>query len=121
MEFELPSSRHHVRDVLPSDEPGLLHLFEVSEDYFVADTGLPAGPGDVQSLLYGLPEGADVRDKQILVVEDPAGELVGLVDLVLHYPFTLTDPEDVPGARADRGTGPCEGAVLRAELRLDAA
>jgi GNAT superfamily N-acetyltransferase len=181
MEFELPSSHHRVRDVLPSDESGLLHLFEASEDYFVAATGLPAGPGDVQSLFYGLPEGADVRDKQILVVENPDGELVGLVDLVLHYPepdacavglfllrpdtrrhglgsaltaallerasaggvrritatvptgwepgrafltarsFTLADPEDVPGARANRNTGPRESTVLRAELRLDSA
>jgi GNAT superfamily N-acetyltransferase len=181
MEIELPSSRHRVSDVLPSDEPGLLRLFEASEDYFVAATGLPAGPGDVQSLFYGLPEGADVRDKQILVVEAPSGELVGLVDLVLHHPdpdacavglfllrpdarrrglgsalaaalleraaeggvqrvtatvpdgwepglaflaarsFTLSDPEDVPGARANRNTGPREAAVRRAELRLDAA
>ena len=179
MEFELPPSHHRVRDILPSDEPGLLRLFEASEDYFVAATGLPAAPGDVQSLYYGLPEGADVRDKQILVVEDPAGELIGLVDLVLHYPapdacavglfllrpdarrhgigsaltaallarasaggvrritatvpdgwepgkafltarsFTLTGPEDIPGARANRNTGPQESTVLRAELRLD--
>lgn len=182
MEFALPSSHHRVRDVLPSDEPGLLQLFEASEDYFVAATGLPAGPGDVQSLFYGLPEGADVRDKQLLVVEAEDGELVGLVDLVLHYPapdacavglfllrpdarrhglgsalaaalleraaaggvrritatvpadweagrafltarsFTLTDAETAaPGARAHRNTGPRESAVLRAELRLDAA
>jgi GNAT superfamily N-acetyltransferase len=181
MEFELPSSRHTVRDVLPADEPELIRLFDACEDYFAAATGLPAGPGDVQSLFYSLPDGADVRDKQVLVVEAPSGELVGLVDLVLHYPdpdacavglfllrpdarrhglgsalaaallqraadggvrritatvpegwepgraflaarsFTLSEPEAVPGARANRNTGPREGTVLRAELRLDAA
>ncbi|GGS37531.1 hypothetical protein Snoj_67630 [Streptomyces nojiriensis] len=75
-----------IRDAGPNDEADLLVLFRACEDYFEAATGLPSGPGDVQSLFYSLPDGADWDDKHILVVVDEAGSTAGLVEAVLGYP-----------------------------------
>jgi Acetyltransferases, including N-acetylases of ribosomal proteins len=86
MAFELHVGRHLVREAEPADEPALQELFQACADYFEAATGLPPGPGDVQSLCYSLPEGADWADKHILVITAPDGEAVGLVDAVLRHP-----------------------------------
>ena len=75
-----------VREIEPADEPALWELFQASAGYFEAATGLPPGPADVQSLFYGLPEGAQWDDKRILVVTDEDGAVVGVVDAVLHHP-----------------------------------
>lgn len=75
-----------VREQLePDDEPAVLELFADCSDWFEATTGLPSGPGDVQSLFYALPEGADIDDKRLFLVlsED---RVIGLVDAVLRYP-----------------------------------
>lgn len=78
---------HHlvVRDAEPADEPAVLALFEACGDWFTAATGLPSGPGDLQSLFYALPEGADPDGKRILLAE-AGGAVVGVVDVVLHHP-----------------------------------
>lgn len=89
--IDVPGERVLVREPLPSDEAPLLDLFEACEDWFVAATGLPSGPGDVQSLFYGLPEGAEPDDKVLLVLERD-GVVTGLVDAVRNHP--------VPGAVA---------------------
>ncbi|QNP73497.1 GNAT family N-acetyltransferase [Streptomyces roseirectus] len=81
---------HTVRDAQPADEPALWSLFQACADYFEAATGLPPAPGDVQSLFYGLPEGADWDDKRILVATDADGTVVALADVVMRYPA----PED---------------------------
>ncbi|MFF4499550.1 GNAT family N-acetyltransferase [Streptomyces sp. NPDC001401] len=74
-----------VREMRPEDEPGVAALFASCEDYFVAATGNPALPGDVQSLYYALPEGADFDQKRLLVMCRGAS-VVGLVDVVDRHP-----------------------------------
>lgn len=81
----MPGERVLVRDLAPGDEEALLTLFEECEDWFVAATGLPSGPGDVQSLCYALPEGADAGDKVLLVLERD-GVVAGVVDAVRDHP-----------------------------------
>ncbi|MGW2636139.1 GNAT family N-acetyltransferase [Streptomyces sp. NPDC001348] len=82
---DVPGERVVVREPVPADEGPLLDLFEACEDWFVAATGLPSAPGDVQSLFYALPEGARPEDKVLLVVERD-GVVTGLVDAVLDHP-----------------------------------
>ncbi|WP_405556457.1 GNAT family N-acetyltransferase [Streptomyces sp. NBC_01171] len=82
---ELPGERVLLREPGPADEAALLRLFEECEDWFTAATGLPSAPGDVQSLYYALPEGADPGDKVLLLVERN-GEVAGLVDAVRDWP-----------------------------------
>ncbi|MFF9396414.1 GNAT family N-acetyltransferase [Streptomyces griseoluteus] len=82
---ELPGERVLLREPGPADEAALLRLFEECEDWFTAATGLPSAPGDVQSLYYALPEGADPGDKVLLLVER-GGEVAGLVDAVRDWP-----------------------------------
>ena len=74
-----------VRDFLPEDEPGVQALFAAGEDYFVAATGGPSTPGDVQSLFYALPNGAEPDAKRLLVVVCDE-VVIGLVDVVLDHP-----------------------------------
>ncbi|WP_165990296.1 GNAT family N-acetyltransferase [Streptomyces sp. YIM 98790] len=80
-----------LRGLEPADEPAVLALYERCTDWFRRATGLPPGPGDVQSLYYALPEGADFDRKRLLVVESGAapgapGDIVGLIDAVLGHP-----------------------------------
>jgi GNAT superfamily N-acetyltransferase len=74
-----------LRDLEPEDEPDVLRLFAECDDWFQAATGHLSGPGDVQSLHYSLPPGADFEQKRLLVAEAQGG-LIGFVDLVLGYP-----------------------------------
>ncbi|MCF3133719.1 GNAT family N-acetyltransferase [Streptomyces olivochromogenes] len=83
--IDVPGGRALVREPGPADEAALLTLFEDCEDWFLAATGLPSGPGDVQSLFYALPAGAEPEDKTLLLVE-VAGNVVGLVDAVRNHP-----------------------------------
>ncbi|MFE9447649.1 GNAT family N-acetyltransferase [Streptomyces sp. NPDC006739] len=83
--IDVPGERVVVREPGPADEAPLLALFEECEDWFVAATGLPSGPGDVQSLFYSLPEGASPDDKVLLVVERD-GVVTGLLDAVRNHP-----------------------------------
>ncbi|HZF90576.1 GNAT family N-acetyltransferase [Streptomyces sp.] len=107
--------RIKVRDFVPEDEPGVLELFAACEDWFVAATGQPSGPGDVQSMYYALPPGCAPERKRLLVLE-AEGRVTGLVDAVLGHP----DPQScavgcwllAPHWRR-RGIG---GAVARALL-----
>ncbi|MFD8674400.1 GNAT family N-acetyltransferase [Streptomyces seoulensis] len=82
---DLPGERVLLREPGPADEAALLKMFEECEDWFTAATGLPSAPGDVQSLYYALPEGADPGDKVLLLVER-GGEVAGLVDAVRDWP-----------------------------------
>ncbi|MYU51650.1 MULTISPECIES: GNAT family N-acetyltransferase [Streptomyces] len=81
----LGNQRIQVRDLEPRDENDVLALFGAAEDWFVAATGRPAAPGDVQSLYYGLPEGAAFEDKALLVITAD-GRVVGVIDAVLRHP-----------------------------------
>ena len=96
-----------VREMLPEDEPGVAALFAACEDYFVAATGGPALPGDVQSLFYALPEGADFDQKRLSVMCRGA-DVVGLVDAVDRHPEVESCSVGVflvaPG-RGARGSG----------------
>ncbi|MFE1880802.1 GNAT family N-acetyltransferase [Streptomyces diastatochromogenes] len=83
--IDVPGERVVVREPGPADEVPLLTLFAECEDWFVAATGLPSGPGDVQSLFYSLPEGASPDDKVLLVLERD-GVVAGLVDAVRDHP-----------------------------------
>lgn len=74
-----------VRELEPPDEPAVQALFEACDDWFEAATGEPSMPGDVQGLYYSLPEAAELDAKRILVV-CREGDVVGLVDAVLHHP-----------------------------------
>lgn len=69
----------------PDDEPGILELFASCDDWFEAVTGVPSGPGDVQSLFYALPEGASFEDKRLFTVRD-GEKIIGLIDAVLGHP-----------------------------------
>ncbi|MFG2792677.1 GNAT family N-acetyltransferase [Streptomyces sp. NPDC048419] len=75
-----------VREMRPEDEAGVGRLFVACEDYFVAATGAPALPADVQSLYYALPESADFEQKRLLAVCRAADDVVGLVDVVDRHP-----------------------------------
>lgn len=108
-----------MRELEPADEAAVLALFAESAEYFLAATGLPSGPGDVQSLYYALPAGADPAAKQLLVIESD-GQLVGIVDIVVGHPtadaascglFLLA-----PSARR-RGVGSAVAAELLATAR----
>ncbi|GAA2048857.1 hypothetical protein GCM10009839_63200 [Catenulispora yoronensis] len=87
MRIELAVDGHPVtvRDLEPADEDGVLALFIACEDWFVAATGQPSAPGDVQSAFYSLPEGSDLDDKVLLVIET-RGRVVGFVDAVRRCP-----------------------------------
>lgn len=74
-----------IRDLMPEDEAEVLALFDAAEEWFIAATGQPAAPGDVQSLYYTLPEGAQFDDKVLLVIT-ASNRIVGVVDAVLHHP-----------------------------------
>lgn len=76
-----------VRDLEPADEQAVLDVFTACEDWFVAETGQPSAPGDVQSAFYAIPEGSDFEDKVLLVIET-GGEVVGFIDAVRRYPHT---------------------------------
>ncbi|MEU6093520.1 GNAT family N-acetyltransferase [Streptomyces sp. NPDC047079] len=78
--------RYLVREAAPDDEPGVLALFEAAGAYVEAATGLPSGPGDLQSLYYSLPPGADWQDKLVLVVTEDGGPVVGIIDAVRRHP-----------------------------------
>lgn len=60
-------------------------LFAAGEDYFVAATGGTSTPGDLQSLFYALPNGAEPDAKRLLVVVCDE-VVIGLVDVVLDHP-----------------------------------
>jgi len=75
-----------VREMRPEDEAGVGRLFAACEDYFVAATGAPALPADVQSLYYALPDGADFEQKRLLVVCRGEDDVVGLADVVDRCP-----------------------------------
>ncbi|RAJ63169.1 RimJ/RimL family protein N-acetyltransferase [Streptomyces sp. PsTaAH-130] len=83
--LEVPGERVVVRELAPADEAPLIRLFEECEDWFLAATGLPSAPGDVQSLYYGLPEGAHPENKVLLVLERD-GVVAGVVDAVREHP-----------------------------------
>ncbi|MGW2487836.1 GNAT family N-acetyltransferase [Streptomyces sp. NPDC001606] len=83
--IDVPGERVLVRELGPADEGPLLRLFEECEDWFLAATGLPSGPGDVQGLYYALPEGASPDDKVLLVLERD-GVVAGVVDAVRNHP-----------------------------------
>jgi len=87
MRIEIPIDGHTVvvRDLDPADEDGVLAVFTASEDWFVAATGQPSGPGDLQSSYYSLPPGSDFDDKVLLVIEAD-GAIVGFIDAVRRYP-----------------------------------
>lgn len=69
----------------PEDEPGVAEVLGACDDYLVAATGSPALPADVQSLFYALPDGADYRQKHLLVLCDGAA-VIGVVDAVEGHP-----------------------------------
>lgn len=78
-----------VRDLEPADEPAVLAVFNASDDWFLAATGQPSAPGDVQSAYYSLPEGHEFDDKVLLVIEANR-EIVGFVDALRRYPHTAS-------------------------------
>jgi GNAT superfamily N-acetyltransferase len=112
----LPEHELTIREVQPADESAVLEVLTASADYFTAATGLPAAPGDLQSLYYALPDGAEWDDKLILIAVSGTG-VVGVIDAVLRYP----GPADCsvglflihPGARRS-GLGAAACAVLLA-------
>ncbi|MFH8341099.1 GNAT family N-acetyltransferase [Streptomyces sp. AM6-12] len=83
--LDVPGERVLVRELGPADEAPLIRLFEECEDYFLAATGLPSAPGDVQSLCYALPEGAH-PDAKVLLVLERDGVVAGVVDAVRDHP-----------------------------------
>ncbi|MFF4185152.1 GNAT family N-acetyltransferase [Streptomyces sp. NPDC001691] len=74
-----------VRPMLPEDEAAVSRVLAACDDYFLAATGSPALPADVQSLYYSLPDGADFDQKHLLVLCD-GSEVVGVVDAVADCP-----------------------------------
>ena len=116
-----------VRDLEPADEQAVLAVFTASDDWFLAATGQPSAPGDVQSAYYSLPEGYEFDDKVLLVIE--AGrEIVGLHRRAAPLPAHrlgrhrhVPDPPGVPAARdrARGGPGTVARAAVEAGLRPD--
>ena len=78
-----------VRDLEPADEQAVLAVFTASDDWFLAATGQPSAPGDVQSAYYSLPEGYEFDDKVLLVIEADR-EVVGFIDALRRYPHTAS-------------------------------
>lgn len=85
IDFRVGKAAISVRDLDPEDEDAVLDVFTACEDWFVAETGRPSVPADVQSALYALPAGSDVDDKVLLVIEAD-GAVVGFIDAVLRDP-----------------------------------
>lgn len=77
-----------IRQFEPADEPAVARLLTDSADWFEFATGNPPADGDVQSLFYSLPEGADADDKRVLVVVPMSAEdeVIGLVEAVVRHP-----------------------------------
>ncbi|MGH3940860.1 MAG: GNAT family N-acetyltransferase [Pseudonocardiaceae bacterium] len=77
-----------IRQFEPADEPAVTRLFDASAEWFEFITGYPPVDGDVQSLFYSLPEGAEPDDKRVLVVVPlpEEGEVIGLVEAVVRHP-----------------------------------
>lgn len=110
-----------IRELQPDDEGQVLELMTASEDYFVSTTGMPAAPGDVQSLYYSLPEGAEWEDKLLLVALHEE-RVVAVIDVILRHP----GPTDCsvglflvhPDVRR-RGIGTALCAALLAQARSE--
>lgn len=103
----------------PDDEPGILRVFEESNDYFEAVTGGPSGPGDVQSLFYSLPEGADLDDKRLLTMRAD-DQIIGVVDATLRYPTSRACTVGlflITPAYRRRGVGAAVSGILLDLLR----
>ena len=118
LNLTLGDRRVVVRNLEPEDEKGLLTLFEASDDWFTAATGQPAGPGDVQSLYYSLPEGAAFEDKELLVITAD-DQVVGVIDAVLRHPDAGTCSVGlflVHPAHRRQGLGRLVAAALLEEL-----
>jgi GNAT superfamily N-acetyltransferase len=117
-DLEVGGRQFRVRELEPADEESVLALFAAAEDWFTAATGQPAAPGDVQSLLYALPEGAAFEDKVLLVVETDR-RTVGVVDAVLRHPTAASCSVGmflVHPAHRRQGLGRHAAAVLLGEL-----
>lgn len=81
----VPGSQLMIRELQPGDEGQVLELMKASEDYFVSATGMPAAPGDAQSLYYSLPAGAAWEDKLLLVAVS-GDRTIAVIDVVQRYP-----------------------------------
>ncbi|MDQ4103297.1 MAG: GNAT family N-acetyltransferase [Actinomycetota bacterium] len=86
--LDVGSRTIEVREFVPADEPAVADLFQASADWFETATGSLPSDGDVQSLFYSLPEGADPKGKRVLVVVEGSHEfeVVGLVEAVVGHP-----------------------------------
>jgi len=118
LRLTLDGRRIAIRDLVPEDERDVNAVFDASQDWFTAATGQPAGPGDVQSLFYALPEGAAFEDKRLLVITADE-QVVGVVDAVLHHPEPGTCSVGLfllHPAHRRRGLGRRTASALLAEL-----
>lgn len=72
--------------ILTEEADELQRLFERCDEYFELQEGAPAAPDAAAHDLADLPPGKLASDKYALGLRNPAGELVGYVDLVRDYP-----------------------------------
>jgi ribosomal protein S18 acetylase RimI-like enzyme len=69
----------------PEELRALQRVMESDEDFALRVTGHPPGPAGAQSTLLFVPAGKSPDDKVVFGVWAD-GELVGVLDLLLHYP-----------------------------------
>lgn len=74
-----------LRPLSRADADAVQHLLEASPGYVRRTTGADAGPGDGASVLEALPPGVAPEAKTVLGLEAD-GELLGICDLIAHWP-----------------------------------
>ncbi|MGY5763988.1 GNAT family N-acetyltransferase [Brachybacterium sp. DNPG3] len=111
-----------IRPLTPADADAVQQLLERDGGYTDRIRGSAPAPGDGPEVLTALPPGVDPAAKLVLGLFSPADAdaLVGLVDVVLHWPEPGTAHIGLLLTREDRrgqGLGRLLHDSLRAQLR----
>ena len=109
-----------VRPLSPADADAVQQLLEDDGGYPERVRGRAPAPGDGRGVPTALPPETDPAAKLVLGLSSPAEGLVGLVDVVLHWPEPGTAHIGLLLTREDRrgrGLGRLLHDSLRAQLR----
>lgn len=74
-----------LRPFQPSDQDSVLKALLANEEYSLAMTGYFPEPGDLESMFYALPIGADPSIKHVWVVTSGV-KVVGIIDMLVGWP-----------------------------------
>ena len=76
-----------IREFESGDTQPILDALMATEEYWLAMTGYFPEEGDLQSLFYLLPDGADMDIKHLYVIELD-GIVIGLIDALMGWPMS---------------------------------